>query len=314
MRVKQNLLLPILLLIAGVLAIAGSLLMQEWQIRQDAQEYEQLVMEVRASVQPSAELERQDAGADGTSPSEKTFLQPTEIVKITPVPSALPTAAEATHMPTVPLQSEQPTISPAVSSSESYSTAYSGIDLAALKSANSDFIAWLHIPGTKIDYPVVLTDNVEHYLTHSFSGNERRFCGTLFSISRTDYRAPSRNIAIFGHHMRRSRSQTMFQPLHNYKDSSYYHKHSTITLDSLYRSETYTIFAVLNMCESEWDASTADFSTDEAFLSFVERAKELSFYETDVSVSADDHILTLITCDRDYHSTEGRLIVMAVQQ
>ena len=306
MRVKQNLLLPILLLIAGVLAIAGSLLMQEWQIRQDAQEYEQLVMEVRASVQPSAELERQDAGADGTSPSEKTFLQPTEIVKITPVPSALPTAAEATHMPTVPLQSEQPTISPAVSSSESYSTAYSGIDLAALKSANSDFIAWLHIPGTKIDYPVVLTDNVEHYLTHSFSGNES-ICGTLFSISRTDYRAPSRNIAIFGHHMRRSRSQTMFQPLHNYK-------HSTITLDSLYRSETYTIFAVLNMCESEWDASTADFSTDEAFLSFVERAKELSFYETDVSVSADDHILTLITCDRDYHSTEGRLIVMAVQQ
>lgn len=313
MRVKQNLLLPILLLIAGVLVIAGSLLMQEWQIRQDAQEYEQLVMEVRASVQPSAELERQDAGADGTSPSEKTFLQPTEIVKITPVPSALPTAAEATHMPTVPLQSEQPTISPAVSSSESYSTAYSGIDLAALKSANSDFIAWLHIPGTKIDYPVVLTDNVEHYLTHSFSGNES-ICGTLFSISRTDYRAPSRNIAIFGHHMRRSRSQTMFQPLHNYKDSSYYHKHSTITLDSLYRSETYTIFAVLNMCESEWDASTEDFSTDEAFLSFVERAKELSFYETDVSVSADDHILTLITCDRDYHSTEGRLIVMAVQQ
>lgn len=113
MRVKQNLLLPILLLIAGVLAIAGSLLMQEWQIWQDAQEYEQLVLEVRASVQPSAELERQDAGADGTSPSEELFLHPTESVKITPVPSALPTAAEATLMPTVPSQSKQPTISPA---------------------------------------------------------------------------------------------------------------------------------------------------------------------------------------------------------
>ena len=53
MRVKQNLLLPILLLIAGVLAIAGSLLMQEWQNWQDAQEYEDLVLEVRSSVQPS---------------------------------------------------------------------------------------------------------------------------------------------------------------------------------------------------------------------------------------------------------------------
>lgn len=154
---------------------------------------------------------------------------------------------------------------------------------------------------------------MEYYLTHTFAGKESSI-GTLFSLGRTDYRTPSRNIAIFGHHMRRSRSQTMFQPLHNYKDSSYYHKHSTITLDSLYGSETYTIFAVLNMCESDWDASTADFSTDEAFLVFVERAKALAFYETGVSVGPDDHILTLITCDRDYHSTEGRLIVMAVQQ
>lgn len=310
LRVKQNLLLPILLLIAGVMAIAGSLLMQEWQIQQDAQEYEQLVLEVRATVQPPAKPDVPDEWADDTSPSEseEPFLQSSGAASITPVPSALPMTIEPTVTPVVTTQPEQRT-----PSSTSASTSHSGIDLATLKAANSDFIAWLHIPGTKIDYPVVLTDDVEHYLTHSFSGKES-ICGTLFSLSRTDYRTPSRNIAIFGHHMRRSRSQTMFQPLHNYKDSSYYHKHSTITLDSLYRSETYTIFAVLNMCESEWDASTADFSTDEAFLSFVERAKELSFYETDVSVSADDHILTLITCDRDYHSTEGRLIVMAVQQ
>ena len=315
MRGKHTFLLPAILLVVGLVAIAGSLIMQELQIQQDAQEYEQLVLDVRTTAQPPAEPDMPDEWADGTSPSEseEPFLQPAGAASITPVPSALPTAAEAAFIPMAPLHPEPSTISPAASSSKSSSQANTGIDLAALKSANSDFVAWLHIPGTKIDYPVVLTDDVEHYLTHSFSGKES-ICGTLFSLSRTDYRTPSWNIAIFGHHMRRSRSQTMFQPLHNYKDSSYYHKHSTITLDSLYRSETYTIFAVLNMCESEWDASTADFSTDEAFLSFVERAKELSFYETDGSVSAGDHILTLITCDRDYHSTEGRLIVMAVQQ
>ena len=308
LRVKRNLLLPILLMIAGVMAIAGSLLMQEWQIRQDAQEYEQLVMAVKATEAPHVEPQSNEDDAYAASPVEKAQAQPPFVTapppgllerKITESPAIMPTATP------------EPTVESPVASSAT--TAETSIDLTALKSANSDFIAWLHIPGTKIDYPVVLTDNVEHYLTHSFSGNES-ICGTLFSLNRTDYQTPSRNIAIFGHHMRRSRSQTMFHPLHNYKDSSYYHKHSTITLDSLYRSETYTIFAVLNMCESEWDASTADFSTDEAFLSFVERAKDLSFYETDVSVSADDHILTLITCDRDYHSTEGRLIVMAVQQ
>lgn len=308
LRVKHTLLLPVLLLIAGVVAIAGSLLMQEWQIRQDAQEYEQLVMAVKATEALPVEPQSNEEDAYAASPVKKAQAQPPFVIA-TP-PGLL--EREITESPAImPTATPEPTVESPFASSAT--TAETSIDLAALKSTNSDFIAWLHIPGTKIDYPVVLTDNVEHYLTHSFSGNES-ICGTLFSLSRTDYRAPSRNIAIFGHHMRRSRSQTMFQPLHNYKDSSYYHKHSTITLDSLYRSETYTIFAVLNMCESEWDASTADFSTDEAFLSFVERAKDLSFYETDVSVSADDHILTLITCDRDYHSTEGRLIVMAVQQ
>ena len=312
MRERYRFLLSFLLLSIGVMAIAGSLLTQEWQIRQDAQEYEQLVLDVKATAQPAAVYDAPEELSEGVTLPEETFTGSISTTSASPVPSALPVTTEATVTPEVTVQPESITVPPA-SSSEASISSNSGIDLAALKAANTDFIAWLHIPGTKIDYPVVLTDNVEHYMTHSFSGKES-ICGTLFSLSRTDYCAPSQNIAIFGHHMRRSRSQTMFQPLHNYKDSSYYHKHSTITLDSLYRSETYTIFAVLNMCESEWDASTADFSTDEAFLSFVERAKKLSFYDTDVSVSADDHILTLITCDRDYHSTEGRLIVMAVQQ
>ena len=308
MRVKQNLLLPILLLVAGVAAIGGSLLMQEWQIQQDAQEYEQLVIAVKATETPYAKPPFNEDEADVSNPVEEAQSQPLFVTASPPVLSEQKIANSPAITPTA--TPEPVTEVPSTSSSAPAETV---IDLAALKAANGDFVAWLHIPGTKIDYPVVLTDDVEHYLTHSFSGKES-ICGTLFSLSRTDYRTPGRNIAIFGHHMRRSRSQTMFQPLHNYKDSSFYHKHSTITLDSMYRSETYRIFAVLNMCESDWDASTADFSIDEAFLSFVERAQALSFYDTGVPVGSDDHILTLITCDRDYHSTEGRLIVMAVQQ
>ena len=31
------------------------------------------------------------------------------------------------------------------------------------------------------------------------------------------------------------------------------------------------------------------------------------------SVGADDHILTLITCDRSYAGKEGRLVILAVE-
>ena len=39
-----------------------------------------------------------------------------------------------------------------------------------------------------------------------------------------------------------------------------------------------------------------------------------ALYETGVPVTAEDHVLTLITCDRSYGGADGRLIVMAVQE
>ena len=188
----------------------------------------------------------------------------------------------------------------------------SGIDLAACKAQNSDFIAWLQIPGTKISYPVVQTDNATYYLTHTFSRKEG-VSGCLFSLGKSDHRLPGRNIAIYGHHMRRAAVKRCFS-LCMAMDADYLAKHPVIQLDSLYHSDTYAVFAALNMRESDWDAAKADFSSDADFLSFVYRAQALSFYDTGIEVGADDQILTLITCDRDYHSENGRLIVMAVRQ
>ena len=72
-----------------------------------------------------------------------------------------------------------------------------GADLAACLAQNDDFIAWIRIPGTNVDYPVVWTDDAEHYLHHTFTGKQGA-AGTLFSLMKTDYSIPSRNIAIYG--------------------------------------------------------------------------------------------------------------------
>ena len=37
-----------------------------------------------------------------------------------------------------------------------------GADLAACLAQNDDFIAWIRIPGTNVDYPVVWTDDAEY--------------------------------------------------------------------------------------------------------------------------------------------------------
>ncbi len=136
--------------------------------------------------------------------------------------------------------------------------------------------------------------------------------GCLFSLSNSDYQLPSRNLAIYGHHL--SHSDAMFSTLIKYKDEGYYAEHTTIHLDGIFGRRSYQIFAVLNMKVSDWDPATASFPSAEAFLQFVGRAQNKSLYDTGVSVKEDDHIITLITCDRSYGGVSGRLIVMAVQE
>ena len=185
-----------------------------------------------------------------------------------------------------------------------------GADLAACLAQNDDFIAWIRIPGTNVDYPVVWTDDAEHYLHHTFTGKQGT-AGTLFSLMKTDYSIPSRNIAIYGHHLK-STGEKMFTSLLRYKDADFYAGHETVLLDTLYESGSYRIFAVLNFRSGEWDASQADFESDAAFLEFIRYARRNTLYDTGVTVGAENSILTLITCDRSYSGKAGRLAVVAV--
>lgn len=223
----------------------------------------------------------------------------------------------ATNSPASSAETTLQTVLPAQKPPQEYSiadqsAASAGYDeLLALKSLNNDFVAWLQIPGTVIDYPVVRSDDADYYLHHLFTGQKSKL-GCLFSLTTSDYETPSRNIAIYGHHL--STTDAMFSTLVLYKDESYYQEHPLIRLDTLYGSRSYRIFAVLNQKVTDWDASTAAFSNDAAFRQYIERAKRLSFYNTGVAVSDKDHILTLITCDRSYGGLRGRLLVMAVEE
>lgn len=185
-----------------------------------------------------------------------------------------------------------------------------GADFAACLAQNDDFIAWIRIPGTNVDYPVVWTDDAEYYLHHTFTGKQGA-AGTLFSLMKTDYSIPSRNIAIYGHHLK-STGEKMFTSLMRYKDADFYAGHETVLLDTLYESGAYRIFAVLNFHSGEWDASQADFESDAVFLEFIRYARRNALYDTGVTVGAEDSILTLITCDRSYGGKAGRLAVVAV--
>ena len=309
------LVLAVILFIAGIAILVGPVIIQENEMNTAAQEYEQLV-----------EDNLTDSELDNIVPTTE-FLTDSDIsvttFQIVPGPDS-----DAVVAPVIPLD-EKPALDDSITQAPSSrddnakplpetpvsgaqsSSNDSAIDLAALKKQNKDFVAWLNIPGTKVDYPVVLSDNTDYYLTHTFSGAKSSL-GTLFSLGKTDY-ANGKAIAIYGHHITGS-GEKMFKPLLSYKEQSFYTEHQYIHLTTMSGERTYKIFAVVNLTSSEWDPSTATFASNDEFMTYVNRACEQALYSTGVSVSPSDRILTLITCDRSYAGSEGRLVVMAVQQ
>ena len=316
--------LAVILFLSGITAVGASLWMQENEITTGAEAYETLSQQLKLpdTTEEAPDVQEPDdpentvqdtqsvqTPEEQTSAEESIVELPAEITE-EPSVTVIPLLPVVTTEPAV--QETTPTMQPVISKPASGNSGYTGADLDACKAINSDFIGWLQIPGTKVDYPVVLTNDVDYYLDHTFDRQEN-IIGCLFSLGKSDYSTPSRNIAVYGHHMRRSRSTTMFQPLHEYKSASFRNAHADITFDTLYGSRSYTVFAVINKRESDWDASAADFASDADYQAFLDRVQEWSLYDTGVHVSTDDHILTLITCDRDYHSDDGQLVVMAVQ-
>ena len=189
----------------------------------------------------------------------------------------------------------------------------SGVNLAKLQSQNSEFIAWLQIPGTSVSYPVVQTSDTGFYLTHNFKRQKSK-AGTLFSLPSTDYRTPGKNIVIYGHHLSH-RPNAMFSPLLNYKQAGYGRKHPEILLDSIFRSNTYRVFAVVNWdIDGDWMPMQTSFDSTEKFTAFVQEVQRRSLYDTGVSLPETAEILTLITCDRSFGGANGRLAVMAVKE
>ena len=188
-----------------------------------------------------------------------------------------------------------------------YSTPYD-----SLFEMNDDMAAWLLIPGTDIDYPVMQTPNdEEYYLYRDFFGNKDKN-GTLFidtDCSLDDERA---NILIHGHHMK---SGAMFGNLTEYEDEAYEKEHSKIYLHTRDEMRVYEVLAVFHakVYQSRTDKflyyNYPKFDTKERFDEYYQNIKKMSLYDTGVTAEFGDELITLSTCA--YHTKNGRFAVVA---
>lgn len=100
------------------------------------------------------------------------------------------------------------------------------IDFEALKKLNPHIIAWIHIPGTPVSYPVTQGEDNSYYLTRTFS-RAYNGAGCIFMDYRSSLPSEGGNTVLYGHNMK---NNSMFGSLKRYWDNEYYREHSSFYL------------------------------------------------------------------------------------
>ena len=185
-------------------------------------------------------------------------------------------------------------------------------DFADLYQMNNHIVGWISIPGTVVNYPVMQTpDSPDYYLYRDFSQKYSRH-GCIYVREKCDVLEPSDNVTIYGHRMG---DGTMFNTLHDYASKDFYQAHSLVQFNTLNDYHTYKIFAIFRISSSsKMDFpyhKYVNFESEKQFDQFLENCRSRSLYDTGVSVSYGDKLITLSTCE--YTLTNGRLVVVAKQ-
>lgn len=180
-----------------------------------------------------------------------------------------------------------------------------------LLNKNKRLIGWVKIDDTNIDYPVMQTTDNEYYLDHNLN-QEYDKNGSIFMDKDCDVLKPSTNFILYGHHMK---SGQMFGSLSLYSDQSYYEKHPYIQFDTIYEKGLYEIMYVFRSRVYSEDEIVfkyyqfIDAQSEQEFDSYMNDMAEMSLYDTGVTASFGDQLLTLSTCD--YQEKNGRFVVVA---
>ena len=214
-------------------------------------------------------------------------VSPTE-ASSTPTPAASP---EETPAPVSPEPVEIP------------------IDFDALREENPDVYAWITIPGTEVDYPILQREEDDsYYLTHTIEGKEAPE-GAIYteSLNSQDFTDP--NTVIYGHNMR---NDSMFGSLHLFEDKEFFDKHRDLTIYLPDQILHYQIFAAY-VYDNRHILKSFDFQDTAQYQGYLDSIFQMrsmsNNLDTSISVDSDDKIVTLSTCNGN---DDQRYLVQAV--
>lgn len=160
-----------------------------------------------------------------------------------------------------------------------------------LHNENNDYLFWLYIQNTKIDYPVMMSRDNKDYLHSSFY-KEKLYSGTLFIDALSNKKENQDNLIVYGHNMK---DGSMFGTLKKWRSEKYFNEHKFIEIYTEKEKRVYLIFAVrevssnMNLLHYKLDGFTNEEYIQDA------RNNNIHFREFEEQYK-NNQIMTLSTC------------------
>ncbi len=185
------------------------------------------------------------------------------------------------------------------------------IDFDTLKAQNPDIYAWITVPGTGIDYPILQKSDAtdpydDYYLNHTVDLTEG-YPGSIYShaANQMDFQDPV--TILYGHNLK---DGSMFSGLHEFEDEYFFEENHQILIYMPDRTVTYEVFAAVDFSDVLIPCAYDFTSSTEVRSYLADVGACAGNFREDIEVSEDDKILTLSTCysGRD----DRRLLIEAV--
>lgn len=179
------------------------------------------------------------------------------------------------------------------------------VNFDELRAINPDVVAWIFAPDTEIHYPVVQGIDNSFYLNHLFDGSVN-MAGALFLDSLNASEFSDQNSIIYGHYMN---DGTMFTSLKEYKTQSYFDEHPTMLLltpDANYQIDIFAGY-VAAVTDAAWKRG---FESADEFEKWIAERIRRSAFQSGLTPSADDRIITLSTCSYEFEN--ARFVLLGV--
>lgn len=185
------------------------------------------------------------------------------------------------------------------------------IDFEALQRRNPDVYAWIEVPGTNVNYPILqhATDN-SYYLTHTID-HVKTVAAAIYTENYNAKDFEDLHTVIYGHNMK---NKTMFRTLHNFENYDFFKDNRDVIIYLPNQTRYYKVFAAYTY-DNRHLLFSFDWSSPEAFQNYIDEIMSIRDFganiDKDMNVTGDDKIITLSTCVNSGDSTK-RYLVQAV--